>query len=456
MRKADKQIRICFWCFVFFLLTEGIFRRWLLPGMSNIFLVAKDPFVIYAVLLGLNRGYVRNTNAQVMLLLSVISFLFAMTIGHGVLFVALFGARILWYFPFIYVCAKVLTRDDILLLGKILIFMFIPMVLITMIQFLSPTSFFSRTVGGGMMEVDTYDQAVQRPPGIFTYTPALTDYYGITYSFLLYFLLSEKDAKRMKLKRWFLFVCLAFYVISIPISVSRTHFFQTCLISCALLYFFRNNSKVTKRLLRIAVLILILSPILLSMPSMQTFVGKFTDRFTSANKSEGGAVTTIYNRVFFNNVSVLTRAPVFGYGTGSFTNVGKTYLYGKARGVGANLDEVSSIAGTTESEWGRVLAEEGVLLGFFILLFRVIIGLSILLQALRYANRTRDFLPWLLAPLSCEMILFVQTSLGYHVGFMAMGAIAALAAIKRPRPMLVWRPYPTAHEPGPQPARGIA
>ena len=454
MRKADKQIRICFWCFVFFLLTEGIFRRWLLPGMSSIFLVAKDPFVIYAVLLGLTRGYVRNANAQVMLLLSVISFLFAMTIGHGVLFVALYGARILWYFPFIYVCAKALTRDDILLLGKILVLMLIPMVLITMIQFLSPGSFFSRTVGGGIMEVDTYDPSVQRPPGIFTFSPALTDYYGITYGFLLYFLLSEKDAERMKLRRWFLFVCLVFYVISIPVSVSRTHFFQTFLISCALLYFFRNNSKVTKRLLRIAVLILILSPILLSMPSMQTFVEKFTGRFNGANEREGGAVTTVYNRVFFYNIIVLTDAPFFGVGTGANTNVGGRFLGGEFGGVA--VDEQSEFKGSKEMEWGRVMADDGLIIGTFILLFRVIIGLSILLQAFRYANRTRDFLPWLLAPLSCEMILFVQTSLGYHVGFMAMGATAALTALKRPRQTFVWSPYPPAPEPERQPATGIA
>ena len=456
MRKADKQIRICFWCFVFFLLTEGIFRRWLLPGMSSLFLVAKDPFVIYAVLLGLNRGYVRNANAQIMLLLSALSFLLAMTIGHGSLFVALFGARILWYFPFIYVCTKVLTRDDILLLGKILVLMLIPMVLIATVQFRSPSSFFSRTVGGGMMEVDTFDPAYQRPPGIFTYSPALTDYYGITYGFLLYFLLSEKDTERMKLKRWFLFVCLVFYFLSIPVSVSRTHFFQTFLISCALLYFFRNNSKVTRKILGIAILLAVISPILLSLTSVQSYMEAFTNRFETANESEGGATNTVYKRVFYYNVIVLTQAPVFGYGTGSFTNVGKTYLYGSAQGIGANLGEVSSIAGTTEGEWGRVLAEDGLFLGFFILLIRVVIGLSIVILAFNHANRTRDFLPWLLAPLAGEMILFCQLSLGFHVGFTTLGAIAALTALKRPRPTLVWRPYPPAPEPGPQPARGIA
>lgn len=452
MRKADKQIRICFWCFVFFLLTEGIFRRWLLPGMSSLFLVAKDPFVIYAVLLGLNRGYVRNANAQIMLLLSALSFLLAMTIGHGSLFVALFGARILWYFPFIYVCTKVLTRDDILLLGKILVLMLIPVVMIAMIQFLSPGSFLNRGVGAGA-EVDPSNPAFHRPPSIFTFSPAVTDFYGVTYGFLLYFLLSDKDAERMKLKRWFLFVCLVFYFLSIPVSISRTHFFQTLLISCALLYFFRNNSKVTRKILGIAILLVVISPILLSLTSVQSFMEAFMHRFDTANEVEGGATNTVYKRVFYYNVIVLTQAPVFGYGTGGFTNVGKTFIHGSAK---ADMGDFSSIAGTTEGEWGRVLAEDGLFLGFFILLIRVVIGLSIVILAFNHANRTRDFLPWLLAPLAGEMILFCQLSLGFHVGFTTLGAIAALTALKRPRPTLVWRPYPPASEPGPQPAHGIA
>lgn len=452
MRKADKQIRICFWCFVFFLLTEGIFRRWLLPGMSSIFLVAKDPFVIYAVLLGLNRGYVRNANAQIMLLLSALSFLLAMTIGHGSLFVALYGARILWYFPFIYVCTKVLTRDDILLLGKILVLMLIPVVMIAMIQFLSPGSFLNRGVGAGA-EVDATDPAFHRPPSIFTYSPAVTDFYGVTYGFLLYFLLSDKDAERMKLKRWFLFVCLVFYFLSIPVSISRTHFFQTLLISFALLYFFRNNSKVTRKILGIAILLVVISPILLSLTSVQSFMEAFMHRFDTANEVEGGATNTVYKRVFYYNVIVLTQAPIFGYGTGGFTNVGKTFIHGSAI---ANMGDFSSIANTTEGEWGRVLAEDGLFLGFFILLIRVVIGLSIIILAFNHANRTRDFLPWLLAPLAGEMILFCQLSLGFHVGFTTLGAIAALTALKRPRPTLVWRPYPPAPEPEPQPARGIA
>lgn len=456
MKKADKQIRICFWCFVFFLLTEGIFRRWVLPGMSSMFLVAKDPFVAYAVILGLNRGYVRQVSGQLMLLLSLLSFFMTMTLGHGSLFVAAFGVRILWYFPFMYVCAKVLNRDDVLLLGKILVLMLIPVVLVAMIQFLSPGSTLMRPVGGG--EVSADDPAFSRPPSIFTFSPAATDFYGVTYGFLLYFLLNDRDAERMKLKRWFLFTCLVFYFLSIPVSTSRTHFFQTLLISCALLYFFRNNVKVTGKIIRIAVLMIIIAPILLSLTSVQSFMEAFTNRFETANEVEGGAANTVYKRVFFHNVVILAYAPLIGAGSGSFTNVGRTYLYGGAKGGDTDLSTISSIAGNTESEWGRVLAEDGLLIGFFILLLRVIIALSLVLKAFNHANRTRDFLPWLLAPLAGEMILFCQLSLGFHVGFTTLGAIAAFTALKRQPRMVYIPPAPPAEvaKTQTQPVAGMA
>ena len=48
--KTDERLRMTFWIFVFLLLTDGIFRRWILPGsVGQIFLVIRDPFVLYAV-----------------------------------------------------------------------------------------------------------------------------------------------------------------------------------------------------------------------------------------------------------------------------------------------------------------------------------------------------------------------------------------------------------------------
>jgi hypothetical protein len=114
MIKRDKRrIKNCFWIFLFLLITEGIFRRWLFPSLNNVFLVARDPFVIYAIFLGIKAGLLRDTPAILMLFLSILCFFSALFFGHGNIIVALYGMRILLYFPYIFITARVLSRDDV-------------------------------------------------------------------------------------------------------------------------------------------------------------------------------------------------------------------------------------------------------------------------------------------------------------------------------------------------------
>ncbi len=123
-KNTNKTIRKCFWIFFFFVLTEGIFRRWLLPGMSNVFLVIRDPFVIYAVFLGIKRGLLNDIPPKIMMVLGILSFMSTLAFGHGNIIVAIYGVRIIFfYFPFIYICSKVLNRYDVM---KILVILRLP------------------------------------------------------------------------------------------------------------------------------------------------------------------------------------------------------------------------------------------------------------------------------------------------------------------------------------------
>ena len=42
--------------FFFFLIFEGAFRKWILPGASSLFVVIRDPIVFLLVVRGLQRG----------------------------------------------------------------------------------------------------------------------------------------------------------------------------------------------------------------------------------------------------------------------------------------------------------------------------------------------------------------------------------------------------------------
>ena len=434
--KTDERLRMTFWIFVFLLLTEGIFRRWILPGgVQNIFLVIRDPFVLYAVLIGLKAGYIRNGHAVMMMVLGVVSFVSALVFGHGNIVVAAYGVRIIFlYFPFIYICARVLRRDDVLMLGKVLVVMLIPMVALTIVQFYSPQSAFVNLGVGADEEGAGFGGALgyMRPPGIFTFIAGLTDYYGVTYGFLLYFLLSPEDSERMGLKKKFIIACLIAYFISIPVSISRSHFVQTALITSFFVVVLFVQGRAMKKIVPIICLLLIVFPLLMLIPSVQTFTEVFNTRFEGANESEGGLGNSAKNRLAGSFVGAFEHAPVMGYGSGLFSNFGLKYIYGSTS-VEESGSGRAQVFAYVESETGRVLCEDGLFVGLLIMLVRWHVAFRLVVRSWRKLTRDGDCLPWLLLFLCGDLLCIGQLKASYHLGFMTIIVVSSLTALKYKR-----------------------
>ena len=96
--------------------------------------------------------------------------------------------------------------------------------------------------------------------------------------------------------------------------------------------------------------------------------------------------------------------PFFGYGIGMGTNVGAILISGDRRFL------------ISEEEWGRIIGELGLLLGFIIIFIRVSFCLHVLKKGIKEL-RNGNTLPWML--LSCAFINVWQggwaqpTSLGF-------------------------------------------
>lgn len=423
-------IKNCFWIFLFLLLTEGIFRRWLFPSLNNVFLVARDPFVLYAIYVGFKAGLLKDLPAILMMFLSVLCFLSALFFGHGNVLVALYGARILLYYPFIFICARVLTRNDILKVGRIFVLLITPMTLLCMVQFISPQSSFVNIGVGGDETGAGFGGAMgyYRPPGIFTFISALTDYYGISLSFLLYFISNSKDARKIHLSRTIIQLSVIFYIISIPVSISRTHLVQTALICIFYLIISLNNSKTLQKiLLSITVVVLSLFVISIAVPGVNLYLDVFFERFNSANASEGGLLTSAYERSFGWGLRALSKTPIMGYGDGHFTNVGMKLIQGNTSDFSGNL---KIIADATEMEWGRVLCEDGLILGTSILLIRFFISLDVFIKAKENLNTYGDIFSWILLPYTLYLQLFGQLKAPYNLGFCTIITICCLVTIR--------------------------
>lgn len=432
MIKRDKRrIKNCFWIFLFLLITEGIFRRWLFPSLNNVFLVARDPFVIYAIFLGIKAGLLRDTPAILMLFLSILCFFSALFFGHGNIIVALYGMRILLYFPYIFITARVLSRDDVLKIGRIFVMLIVPMTLLCMVQFVSPQSSFVNIGVAGSEEGAGFGGAMGyfRPPGIFTFIAALTDYYAISLSFLLYFILNEKDALKVHLSKNVLYAAVFFYIISIPVSISRTHLVLSIFILCFYLIAVANNTKQLPKLILGSVLIIVSILVAeLFVPDIDLYTTVFSERFKGANSAEGGLAASAYERTFGWAMRAFDKAPIMGYGDGYFTNVGMTILHGD---VSDYTGELAKIEDSTEMEWGRVICEDGLILGSCILLLRFYITINIFIKARKAFLRLGDMLPWLLLPFSMHQILICPLKAPYHLGFLSVIAIACLSVLRQ-------------------------
>jgi hypothetical protein len=421
------------WLFTIILIFENACRKWVFPSANYLFLVVRDPIVIWVVLQGVRLKLLKDWLPVFMMFLGFIAFITTILFGHQNIVVALYAFRIsLLYFPFIYICSKVISRRQILLIGKLLIVLLIPIVALSIIQFLSHQSdWVNRGVGGDMEGSGYVGGALgyYRPSGIFSQIAGLTDYYGISFGFLLYFWFDKKAAIQVKLSKLILILATLAYLISIPVSISRTHFFQTSYILLFSSIALFRKPAIFKRVIFILSLMFIGGIILYSQQDSIIFVEAFLIRFNGANESMGGAFNDMANRSFGWALRAIdSDVPFWGYGDGYFTNVGMMLLQG---GTSAEYysGHIAKVADATEMEWGRILCESGILLGSLIILTRWLMAVQIFLETWKKI-KVNYSLEWFLLPFAMYVLIILQIKASYHLGFMALSCILSLGACR--------------------------
>ncbi len=148
----------------------------------------------------------------------------------------------------------------------------------------------------------------------------------------------------------------------------------------------------------------------------------FNARFEGANESEGGINGVILDRFLGGMIGAIQNAPdlpFFGYGIGMGTNVGSNLLTGKSSFL------------ISEQEWGRVIGEQGILLGFIIIIVRIATAIKITRNALRHL-KTTDALSWMLVSFCFINILQAQWGQPTALGFVVLSSGLAIAALNEP------------------------
>lgn len=155
-------------------------------------------------------------------------------------------------------------------------------------------------------------------------------------------------------------------------------------------------------------------------PFFITATEVFNARFSEANENEGGLQGVLLDRFLGGLVSAIQyapEAPFFGYGIGMGTNAGSAILTGKATFLIA------------EGEWGRIVGEMGLLMGFILIVIRIILSASLVRNSL-IALRVGNALPWMLLSFGFIQILQGQWGPPTNLGFTILAGGLIMSSLK--------------------------
>ncbi|CAM4121935.1 hypothetical protein SAMN06265348_103243 [Pedobacter westerhofensis] len=417
------------WIYFFLLIFEGALRKWVLPGLATPLLIIRDPIAVWLIYEVWNRGMLPSSNyLKGMVWVTIIAVITALIFGHGNIFVALFGARIfLIHFPLIFVIGRIFDREDVLQMGRVLLWITIPMAILIAMQFYSPQSAWVNRGIGGDESGGGFSGAMGyfRPPATFSFTNGTYLFFGFAGCFLFYFWLAGKEANKL-----LMYASTAAVIAAIPLSISRSLTFTLGVtLMFVLLSAIRKPANLLKMVFTIVGFVFILA-ILSNISFFQTATDAFFSRFTSAGETEGGLKGTLGDRYLGGMINTLLRSaeqPFFGMGIGMGTNVGSMLLVGK------------TIFLVDEGEWGRVIGEMGAILGLGVIYIRI--GLSFKLLANAYNKMVSgDLLPWLILSFALTVIPQGQWSQPTALGFSVLSGGLLVASMKKRKEVPVDKP----------------
>ncbi len=246
-------------------------------------------------------------------------------------------------------------------------------------------------------------------------------------AFILFGLLNERIAKK-----WLLWAATGAAILSIPMIGARTVVFELAgVIACTGVAALLGASQLTK-VFKIAAPVIAVVFLVSLLPIFSRASLSFETRYTEANQIEGGgARQAVASRAFVPLQYQLENADYTKNPVG----------IGMGRGAAAisklMTGEVSFVAG--EGELGRVMTELGPIPGVTFMLFRLMLAVVLLAQALA-AARKQEPLALLLAPLMVTSVVFSVCEQPTEQGFMVIGIAFTLAALKLSKPQTLGTP----------------
>src|SRR6516164_7126763 len=340
------SLRSLVWLYFWLLLWEGALRKWFFPSLSTPLLVVRDPVVllIYAIALA-KRVFPFNRFVLLIAALGIVSFGASLIVFDRLGIIAYGLHTNFLHLPLIFVLPNIMRPKDVVRMGKWLLLLSLPMTVLVIYQFISPSGARINAAAGGdlggqMMAIG--DRV--RPAGTFSFVTGMVSFLSGVGAVLLCVFLDQKQ-----LRSWLCVAAIAALLLSVVVSGSRSAIvFVTIIVIAALLICARQFKRFSQ----------MLTPVLLG---YLTFLGFcYLPLFRAGLevhegrlKAGGGVNRGIIARYlggFGESIEIAGQTPLLGRGLGIGTNAGAALLTGSR----------SFLLG--ESEWSRFVAESGPIL----------------------------------------------------------------------------------------------
>ncbi|MCH4822765.1 hypothetical protein ML462_06235 [Gramella lutea] len=419
-RSLEIHIKKCIWLYFWLIIFEGALRKWVLPGLAEPLLVIRDPLAIWIIYRSILGGlWQPNRYVIWMLAISMISLGISLILGHGNIVVAIYGLRILIiHFPLIFIIGRIFSQEDVLKLGKIVLWLTIGMTILVGIQFYSPQSAWVNIGVGGDLRGSGFSGAAgfYRVPGTFSFTNGLSLFYGFAAAYIFYFWSSKGT---LRLNTWLLIFSSLALLAAVPLSISRGVLFEIILSALFLFAIVGKDPRTIKSIIAVCIAGIVLFFSLGNFSFFETATMAFMERFTTASSVEGGLEGTLIDRFLGGLYTAVTdaNASFTGLGLGMGTNAGAKLMLGNREFLIA------------EGEWARLIGEMGFILGILAILIRG----SLVFELLRKAwndIKSGNKLPWMLMSFGAVNILQGQWAQPTALGFSTLIGGLVIASFK--------------------------
>lgn len=423
------KFKKAFWIYLFLIFIEGSMRKWFMPGLSSVWMMCREPIVIWTVLTLVNSKYLKSAVAKTFMVIGLFMLMTTLAFGHSNLMVALFGFRI-WFFhiPYIFIMSQKLNREDLIRICQFLLIMFLPMTVIYVMQWAAPPSAWINAQVGGIVAAEGQNAAygALRPSGIFAHCAGSVYYNPIVVAIFIAMMFSPFYKQILSpIKKEYLLLGIA-VVLTLITSVSRGTVIQSIgtALFVAILLIFTGKTKYFGKLLIGFCMVYILFNVLSDVSiAGKNLLDPITSRFEDAAETEGGTSGIIDSRIlepyrFWNDKGKLLNPPFFGYGIGAGSNFGTQMLgLGTAWGLG---------------EWSSqiVTNEMGFLFGGIVFFLRVGFSIYMLPKCLRLLTNNNDILPICLWTLSINYFGNGNINLTMTLGWIVVVTILFLLSIR--------------------------